>query len=121
MIKTYRGRKLGLRPAHRRMMLRQLATNLIHHEKITTTEARAKELKTYVDRMISRLKSLESPVRRERELRNWLAPNGLGAEKKFSTIVLPRYTTRQGGYARLIHLPPRKSDTAKLARIELLA
>ena len=120
MIKTYGARKLGVRPAHRRMLLRQLATGLVHHEKISTTEAKAKELKVYADRMISRLKKLDNLVMRWREVGRWLAPNGLDAEKKLLTTIVPRYAQRNGGCVRVIALPPRKSDTARLARVELV-
>lgn len=120
MIKTYSRRKLGVRSAHRRALLRGLATSLIHYEKITTTEAKAKELKSYVDRMISRLKKLELSFQRNREINRWLLVNGLAVEKKLSAVVLPRYSVRQGGYVRIVHLPSRRSDRASLARVELV-
>ena len=118
MIKTFARRKLGVRPAHRKMMLRSLATHLIHYEKITTTEARGKELKAYADKMIHRLKNL-TPLRREREALRWLAPNGLAVESKLTKTILSRYQDRSGGCVRLFHLEPRSSDRARLARVEL--
>ncbi|MBI2070870.1 MAG: 50S ribosomal protein L17 [Elusimicrobia bacterium] len=121
MIKTYARRKLGVRPAHRRMMLRQLATHLVQHERITTTTPRAKELKAYVERMISTLKNLDNPALLARATSRWLAPNGLKAEKKFRDTVLPRYKARNGGYLRVLALPPRFCDQAKLSRIEFLS
>ncbi|MEK7287378.1 MAG: 50S ribosomal protein L17 [Elusimicrobiota bacterium] len=121
MIKTHARRKLGVRQAHRRSMLRSLATHLLHHEKITTTTARAKELKAYTDRLVSRLKSIEDPLRRTREVSRWLAPNGFEVDKKLLQIILPRYQARQGGVVRVIGLPPRLSDQAALSRVELVA
>lgn len=121
MIKTYKARKLGVRPAHRRMMLRQLAVSLIHYEKIATTAAKAKELKVYIDRMISRIAKISNPVIRAREASVWMAPNGWGAEKKLVTIITSRYQNKEGGYSRVVMLGQRPADRASLARIELLS
>ncbi|MBI4668460.1 MAG: 50S ribosomal protein L17 [Elusimicrobia bacterium] len=120
MIKTYARRKLGVRPAHRKMMMRQLAVSLIHHEKITTTGARAKELKVYAERMISRLTRLKDPLRQARQAARWLAPNGLDVSKKLRETIVPRYRGKTGGYLRITALPPRRSDRACLSRVELV-
>ncbi|MEK6542925.1 MAG: 50S ribosomal protein L17 [Elusimicrobiota bacterium] len=111
---------MGLRPAHRKMMLRQLATNLVHYEKISTTHARAKELKVYTDRMIGSLKRNDNVVNRAREATRWLAPNGLDACKKLLSVILPRYAERKGGCVRVVALAPRKVDMAAIARVELV-
>ncbi|MBI4062806.1 MAG: 50S ribosomal protein L17 [Elusimicrobia bacterium] len=120
MIKTYGSRKLSRRSAARKILLRQLATHLIHHERITTTSARAKELKTYVERLISSIGSIADPVRKARETSRWLAPNGFKVEKKLVDVVLPRYKGRQGGHLRILKLVPRPSDQTRLARVELV-
>ncbi|MBI4369320.1 MAG: 50S ribosomal protein L17 [Elusimicrobia bacterium] len=121
MIKTHHRRKLGVLPARRRMLLRQLATSLFHVEKLTTTTARAKELKSYAERMISKLQRIQDPVRQVRETARLLAPNGFKVGVKFRETLLPRYQDRHGGYVRVLALPPRKSDGARLSRIELVS
>jgi len=121
MIKTHARRKLGVLPAHRRMMLRQLATALLHHERLTTTEAKARELVSYAGRMLGRLGRLSAPREHMRQAKRWLAPNGLGVEKKLIETLLPRLAGRKGGAIRMTRLPPRSSDQAKLARVDLVS
>lgn len=121
MIKTHSRRKLGVRQAHRRSLLRSLATHLLHHEKMTTTTARAKEVKVYTERLISRLKAVDNPVLKAREASRWLAVNGYGVNKKLIETLLPRYQSRNGGYVRVMTLPPRLSDQARLSRVELVS
>ena len=121
MIKTYGARKLGVLPAHRKMMLRQLATSLVHFERITTTQARAKELRIYFERTLSKLKKVESTVNRARLADQLLAPNGYHAVKKLLETLLPRYQSKRGGFVRVIGMNPRRSDSAQIARVELLS
>lgn len=119
MIKTYGGRKLGARPAHRKMMLRNLAVQMVHYERLTTTQARAKELKVYFDRSVSALQKINNPLIKRRKVEALLAPNGYQANKKLLDTLLPRFGARRGGFIRVVLLPPRSCDQARLARVEL--
>ena len=121
MIKTYGARKLGVLPAHRRMMLRQLATSLVHFERVTTTQARAKELRVYFERALSKLKKEQFPLNRVRLANRLLAPNGYNAVKKLLDTLLPRYQSKRGGYLRVIGMNPRRADSALMARVELIS
>ena len=111
-----RGRQLGRDTDHRRALFRNLVTSLLEHEKIETTEAKAKELREIADRMISLGKQGDLHARR-------LALAYLQSKsvvvKLFSDIA-PRFTDRKGGYTRLIKTRIRPGDGARLSVIELV-
>lgn len=123
-------RKLGRTSSQRKAMLRDLATDLIVHERIQTTEARAKELRSVVDKMITLGKRGDLHARRQvaqfirRELVT--VTDGEGNEKEIYAIqklfdnVAPRYTERQGGYTRIMKMGPRRGDGAPVVVIELV-
>ena len=118
-------RKLGRVTEHRISMLRNQATALIEHERIETTVPRAKELRPFVERIITIAKrSLTAPdtgahrVTARRLVARDIADKDVVA-KLFETIA-PRYTDRQGGYTRLLRLGFRRGDSAEVAQVELL-
>ncbi|HLD70500.1 MAG TPA: 50S ribosomal protein L17 [Negativicutes bacterium] len=115
MRKLNKGRKLSRLKNQRVAVLRTLATSLFMQEKITTTEAKAKELRSVAEKMISRARV--NSVANRRVLGAQLAPKTL---KKLVEEIAPKYATRQGGYTRIIKMGPRKSDSARMAIIELV-
>ncbi len=115
MRKKNKGRKLSRLKNQRVAVLRTLATSLFLHEKIETTEAKAKELRIVAEKMITRAR--ENSLANRRVLAKEINPEIL---KKLMADIAPRYATRPGGYTRIIKLGPRKSDSARMAIIELV-
>jgi large subunit ribosomal protein L17 len=118
-------RKLGRVTEHRIAMLRNQAVALLEHERIQTTVPRAKELRPFVERIISVAKrSLDAPegsargVTARRVVARDIADRGV-VRKLFDTIA-PRYTERPGGYVRILRLGYRRGDSAEVAEVELL-
>jgi large subunit ribosomal protein L17 len=110
------GRKLGGFTAHRKALYRNLVTDLLKYEKVTTTEAKAKEIRSLAEQMITLGKKGELHSRRQ-------ALSFILDEKvtnKVFTELAPRYAERQGGYTRLIKLSPRLGDGAPMIKIELV-
>jgi len=110
------GRRLGRKTSHREAMFRNMVTSLLDHGKITTTDAKAKEIRVVAERMITLGKRgdlhsmrLAASVIREKPV----------VSKLFSTIA-PRYKERLGGYTRIIKLGIRQGDAAPLSLIELV-
>jgi large subunit ribosomal protein L17 len=114
MPKPPKGPRLGSGPAHERLLLAGLAADLIRHERIKTTEAKAKRLRPVADRMITLGKNGSVHARRQAlsVLRDREIVHKLFAE------VAPRYTERMGGYTRILKLGVRKGDAAPMALIE---
>ena len=118
-------RKLGRVTEHRIAMLRNQASALIEHERIQTTVARAKELRPFVERIISVAKrSLSAPEGSSRSVtaRRVVAQDLHDRDvvvKLFDTIA-PRYADRPGGYTRLLRLGYRRGDSAEVAEVELI-
>ena len=118
-------RKLGRVTEHRIAMLRNQALDLIKHEHIQTTVPKAKELRPFVERIISVAKrSLDAPAGSSRAVtaRRVVAQDihdTAVARKLFDTIA-PRYVTRAGGYTRMLRLGYRRGDSAEVAAVELL-
>src|SRR5437763_11825381 len=110
------GAKLGRNPAHRRATLRNLVTNVIEKERITTTVRRAKAARPLVERMITLGKGDSLHTRRQAAA-YLLTP--LATQKLFDDIA-PRFADRSGGYTRIIHAGFRIGDGAQLAILELL-
>ncbi|WP_137177940.1 50S ribosomal protein L17 [Roseomonas sp. AR75] len=110
------GRKLGVTSTHRVAMLRNMATSLIKHEQITTTLPKAKELRPYVERIITLGKRGGLHARRQ-------ALAQIRDEKvvdKLFTTVAERYKARNGGYTRVLKAGMRYGDAATMAVIELV-
>ncbi len=111
-----KGRKFGIQPDHRRQMLANLACSLLEHERIKTTEARAKEVRPLVEKMITMGKAGDLNSRRVAISR---LRNKKVSYKLFNEIA-PRYADRQGGYTRITRLGPRLGDAAEMVYLELL-
>lgn len=110
------GRKLQRKSGHRAALLRNLAAALVKHEQITTTLPKAKELRPYVEKLITLAKRGGLSNRR-------LAMSRLGDEtqlKKLFDVLAERYGDREGGYTRIIKAGIRSSDAAPIAVIELV-
>ncbi len=101
---------------HRGAMLRNLATSLLKHERIETTEARAKELNAIAEKMITLGKQGDLAARRHAMA--YLMEEDV-VTKLFETIA-PKYTDRQGGYTRIMKTGFRRGDAAELVLIELV-
>jgi large subunit ribosomal protein L17 len=100
----------------RKALLRSLAASMLLHEGIRTTETRAKELRRFVERLVTISKRGDVAARR---LALQKLPNKLLVEKLF-TVYGPRYQNRPGGYTRIVKLGPRHGDAAPMARIEFV-
>ena len=111
-----KGRKLSMQPAHRRQMLANLACSVLEHGRIKTTEARAKEVRPLVEKMITMGKAGDLGSRRQAisQLRN------KDISYKLFNEIAPRYADRQGGYTRITHLGPRPGDAAEMVYLELV-
>jgi len=110
------GKKLGRLTPHRWALFRNLLTALFRHERITTTEAKAKAVRGLADRMIT-LAKRESLHARRQVLR--LVPDEAVVKKLFDTVAA-RYAERPGGYTRIIKAGHRAGDNASLALLELV-
>ena len=110
-------RKLGRTNKHRRSMLANLTKDLIMNESIKTTEPRAKEVRKFVDKMITYGKD-GSLVARRKALA--FLQNDNTAVKKVFDVLAPRYTNRNGGYTRILKLGPRRGDCAEVVFVELV-
>jgi large subunit ribosomal protein L17 len=111
-----RGPRLGGGPAHQKHLLAGLASDLFRHGRITTTEAKAKALRPYAEKLITKAKQGDLHARRQvlaklhdRDVVAYLFED-----------VAPRFADRNGGYTRILKLEPRKGDGARMALIELV-
>ena len=112
-----KGRQLSRTAEHRKALLRNMAASLFRHDAIVTTEAKAKELRPYAERLITLARRGDLHARRQVE-RRIQDREILG--RLFKEIG-PRFATRPGGYTRILKLGHRAGDGADIARIELLA
>jgi large subunit ribosomal protein L17 len=112
-----KGRQLSRTSTHRRAMLNNMASSLFEHGRIVTTEAKAKELRPFAEKLITLARRGDLHARRlvQRRIKD---RDTLG--KLFSEIG-PRFAARPGGYTRILKLGHRPGDGADVARIELLA
>lgn len=110
-------RKLGRDNKHRRSMLANLTKDVIMNEKIVTTETRAKEVRSLVDKMITYGKN-GSLVSRRKALA--FLQNDTAAVKKLFDELAPRYKDRNGGYTRILKLSERRGDDALEVILELV-
>ncbi len=110
------GRKLGRATDHRLALFRNLVTDLLRHEKIITTEAKAREVKGLAERVITLGKRGDLHSRRQ--------ALGFVYDKKVVAKVFddlgPRYAGRPGGYSRMVKLGTRQGDGARMAQLELI-
>jgi large subunit ribosomal protein L17 len=110
------GRRLGRTTSHRIAMFRNMVTSFLNHEKITTTDAKAKELRSIAEKMITLGK--RGDLHAMRQAASYLRDKKV-VTKLFTTIA-PRYAERAGGYTRIIKLGIRPGDNAPLSIIELV-
>lgn len=110
------GRHLGRNTAQRRALFRNLITELLRHERITTTEAKAKSIRGDAEKLITLAKRGDVHARR---LANRTLLDKKVSEKLFETLG-PRYKERPGGYTRLFKLGPRAGDAAPMVILELV-
>ena len=110
------GRKLGRTTAHRKAMMRNMVTSLLEHERIVTTEPKAKELRRVADKMVTLGKRGTLHARRQ-ALR--VIRSNIVVRKLFDDVA-PRFAGRNGGYTRILHLGYRSGDAAAMAIIELV-
>ena len=123
-------RKLGRTSSQRKALLRDLVSDLIINERITTTKARAKEVSKLADKMVTLGKRGDLHARRQaiKVLRNELAAveeteDAIIVEsvvQKLFNEVAPRYETRNGGYTRVLNTEPRRGDGAPMAILEFV-
>ena len=111
-----KGRQLGRQTKHRWALFRSLVTSLLEHERIETTEAKAKEIRGFTDRMITLGKTGTLPARRQ-ALAFIRSKNVVS--KLFSDVAV-RFKERSGGYTRMVKTRRRIGDAAKLVAIELV-
>ncbi len=117
-------RKFGRTADHRKAMLRNMATSVILHGKIETTEMKAKDLRSVVDELITLGKRGDLHARRQAAayIRNVVADEASQKTvlQKLFDEVAPKYATRNGGYTRVIKTGSRRGDNAPMAIIELV-
>ena len=109
-------RKLGRTSEHRIATLRNLATALIEHERITTTMGKAKELRPYAERLIT--KAQQDTVHARRIVARDLHDRDI--VKRLFDEIAPRFSGRPGGYTRVLRTMPRRGDAAEMAIVELV-
>ena len=109
--------KLSRDSAHRKSLMMNLSREVIDHERIKTTEAKAKAVKPEIEKLITLAKRGDLHARRQ-------ALSALGQDKfmvyKLFEEVAPRYATRPGGYTRILKLGPRRSDSTEMVLLELV-
>ncbi len=111
-----KGPRLGGGPAHERHMLANLAQSLFEHGRITTTEARARRLRPYAERLVTFAKRGDLATRRR--VMGMLSDKGV--VHTLFTEIGPGFAEREGGYTRIVKISPRKGDNAPMAVIELV-
>jgi large subunit ribosomal protein L17 len=109
--------KLSRDTAHRRALLRNLCREVIDHERIQTSQAKAKAVKPQLEKLITLAKRGDLHARRQ-------ALSELGQDKflvhKLFEEIAPRYAERPGGYTRIVKLGPRRSDSTEMVFLELV-
>ncbi len=117
---TYR--KLNRRSDQRKALLRDLVTQLIIHERIETTETKAKELSRLIDKMVTLGKenTLASRRRAAETVRFIEGEDGKNAVQKLFEDIAVRFKDRSGGYTRIMKLGPRRGDSTEMAVIEFV-
>src|ERR1700730_6399539 len=108
------GRKLNRTSSHRKALFRNLVLSLVQHERIKTTDAKAKELRRYADRMVTLGKRGDLAARRLA----FAFMQSRDAVKKLFDEIAPRFKERNGGYTRVVKFGVRRGDAAMLSIIE---
>lgn len=113
--KSHHGR-LGVQPAHRRAMIRNMVTSLLKHERIKTTKIRAKEVRRFAEKMITIAK--KETLAAKREVLGFVQEREV-VNKLFKKLIY-RYAQRKGGYTRILKLGYRPGDGAEMVFLELV-
>lgn len=108
-------RKLGRETNQRRALMKSLAVNLIRNEKIKTSEAKAKELRPFIEKLVTKAK--EGSLAKRKIIISTIG--NLPAKKLFEKIA-PNYKSRSGGYTRIVKMPRRKTDGSRMSIIEFV-
>jgi large subunit ribosomal protein L17 len=111
-----KGARLGGSPAHQKLILSNLATQLFEHGRITTTEAKARVLRPVAEKLITKAK--KGDLHNRREVLKTIRDKGV--VHKLFTEIAETFTERPGGYTRITKIGPRKGDNAPMAVIELV-
>ncbi|WP_148613676.1 50S ribosomal protein L17 [Nocardioides rubriscoriae] len=116
-----KGARLGGSPAHQRLILANLASQLFEHRRITTTEAKARTLRPHAEKLITKAVKAhkgDNPLHQRREVLKTIRDKGVVHE--LFTEIAPAFAERPGGYTRITKIGPRKGDNAPMAVIELV-
>lgn len=116
MRHNVKGRKLGRTASHRAALLNSLVTSLLKHKRIKTTEAKAKEARIFVDKLITKARKNDLHVRRQ----VMAVVNDKEVVKELFSDILPKIGERPGGYTRVVKLGRRMGDAAPMAILELV-
>src|SRR5687767_8181880 len=116
MPQPKKGPRLGSGPKHQRQMLSNLASSLFEHERLKTTEAKAKMLRPFAEHLITKAKN--GSIHKRRQVLSVIEDREI-VHKLFDDIG-PRFAERNGGYTRILKLGPRNGDAAPMALIELV-
>ena len=111
-----KGKKLAVNPSHRKAMLRNLSANLIEHKRIKTTDARAKELRTFIEPLITKAK--KGDLNSIRQIAKKIPRKEI--VNKLVNDIAPTFSSRNGGYTRIIKLGFRDNDRASVSLIEFV-
>ena len=115
-MKTFNGRKLSRPTGHRFALLRNMATSLLHYERIETTVPKAKEVARFTERLITAAKSADLSARR----RVAQDIHSKTVQAKLFDVIAPRYKARSGGYTQIIRKGARLSDGAEIGILKLV-
>jgi large subunit ribosomal protein L17 len=116
MRHSVKGRKLGRTASHRAALLNALTTSLLKYKRIKTTEAKAKEARTFVEKLITKAKKNDLHVRRQ--VLSFI--NDKDVVKELFSEIIPKIGERPGGYTRVVKLGNRNGDAAAMAILELV-
>jgi len=111
-----KGRRLSRTASHKKALLRNIVTELFRHGKISTTEAKAKELIPVADKLISLAK--RGDLHSRRQILSYVRNEDVG--KKLVEIIAPRFQSRNGGYTRILKVGRRIGDGAEISLVELV-
>ena len=125
MPKPTKGPRFGGSPAHQRIILANLASQLFEHGRITTTEAKARLLRPYAEKLITKAK--KGDLHNRRQVEAVIYKKDVGVTRHDNTVthllfteIAPSFKDRPGGYTRITKIGPRKGDNAPMAVIELV-
>ena len=116
MRHSVKGRKLGRTASHRSALLNSLTTSLLKYKRIKTTEAKAKEARTFIEKLITKAKKNDLHVRRQ----VIALINDKEVVKELFGEIIPKIGERPGGYTRVVKLGNRNGDAAQMAILELV-